>query len=37
MRKRQLEKIEKNYVTITLNVLYPKKGRSYCSYVSKHN
>ena len=31
------KKIEKNNVTINLNVLYVKKEKIYLSYVSKHN
>ena len=31
------KKIEKNNVTITLNVLYVKKEKIYPAYVSKHN
>ena len=31
------KKIEKNNVTIFLNVLYGKKGKIYPAYVSKHN
>ena len=30
------KKIEKNNVTIALNVFYAKKGRIYPGYVSKH-
>ena len=29
--------LEKNSVTISLNVLYAKKEKIYCAYVSKHN
>ena len=31
------KKIEKNNVTIALNVLYAKKEKIYPTYVSKHN
>ena len=31
------KKIEKNNVTIGLNVLYAKKEKIYPAYVSKHN
>ena len=31
------KKIEKNNVTIGLNVLYAKKEKIYAAYVSKHN
>ena len=31
------KKIEKNNVTIALNVLYAKKESIYPAYVSKHN
>ena len=31
------KKIEKNNVTIALNVLYAKKEKIYPAYVSKHN
>ena len=31
------KKLEKNNVTIALNVLYAKKGKIYPAYVSKHN
>ena len=31
------KKFEKNNVTIALNVLYAKKGKTYPAYVSKHN
>ena len=31
------KKIEKNNVTIALNVLYVKKEKIYPAYVSKHN
>ena len=37
IRKRWLEKIEKNNVTIVLNVSYAKKEKIYCVYVSKCN
>ena len=37
IRKRLLEKNEKNNVTIALNVLYAKKEKLYLAYVSKHN
>ena len=37
IRKRRLEKTEKNNVTITLNVFYPKKEKRYPSYVLKHD
>ena len=36
IRKRLLEKNEKNNVTIALNVLYAKKEKIYPAYVSKH-
>ena len=32
-----MRKIEKNNVTIALNVLYAKKEKIYPAYVSKHN
>ena len=31
------KKIEKNYVTIALNILYGKKEKLYHAYVSKRN
>ena len=31
------KKIEKNNVTIALNILYTKKEKIYPAYVSKHN
>ena len=37
VRKRLLEKNEKNNVTIALNVLYAKKENLYLAYVSKHH
>ena len=37
IRKRSLEKIEKNNVRIAFNVLYAKKEKTYPNYVSKHN
>ena len=36
-RKRWLEKVEKNNVTIALNVLYVQKEKIYPAYVSKNN
>ena len=36
-KKHGWKKIEKNNVTITLNVLYVKKEKIYPSYVSKNN
>ena len=36
IRKRWLEKFEKNNPTIALNVLYAKKEKIYPPYVSKH-
>ena len=35
--KNEWKKIEKNNVTIVLNVLYAKKENIYPAYVSKHN
>ena len=35
--ERWLEKIEKNNVTIALNVSYAKKENVYLAYVLKHN
>ena len=37
IRKRWLEKNEKNNVTIALNILYAEKEKIYSVYVSKHN
>ena len=31
------KKIEKNNVTININILYAKKEKKYPTYVSKHN
>ena len=36
-KRDDFKKIEKNNVTITLNVLYAKKEKPFPSYVSKHN
>ena len=36
-KRDDFKKIEKNNVTITLNVLYAKKEKQFPSYVSKHN
>ena len=36
-KKDDWKKIEKNNVTIALNVLYTKKEKIYPPYVSKHN
>ena len=36
-KKDEWKKIEKNNVTIGLNVLYAKKEKIYPAYVSKHN
>ena len=35
--KNDLEKFEKNNITVALNVLYAKKEKIYATYVSKHN
>ena len=35
--KNDLEKFEKNNITVALNVLYAKKEKIYAAYVSKHN
>ena len=32
-----MQKVEKNNLKIVLNVFYPKKGKTYPAYVSKHN
>ena len=37
IRKRWLEKLEKNNVTIPVNVFYAKKEKKYSAYISKHN
>ena len=36
-KRDDFKKIEKNNVTITLNVLYAKKEKPFPSYVSKRN
>ena len=36
-KRDDFKKIEKNNVTITLNVLHAKKEKPFPSYVSKHN
>ena len=36
-KKYDQRKLEKNNETIALSVLYAKKEKIYCAYVSKHN
>ena len=36
MKKEDWRKLEKNKVTITLNILYVKKEKTYPAYVSKN-
>ena len=36
LKKEDWRKLEKNKVTITLNILYAKKAKTYPAYVSKN-